>query len=228
MKTKKILEMADSFVEYFKKYNIKNISEDFIHDYYIFSNSVCISVVEFIKWINIRRDTMITNILKNYKENDDYYFTTIDDEKKCVKIYDVDTLIFKKNQMYIKITSDCFKDICIKSSTENGKLVRSYYKSLDTLFQKFHLETIEDISSENEVLLNNQKIGKKIINEEEGIYVWNKIKDNTSYKIGRSTNLYKRIINHNSSNIDKTLIQIIIYTNYSILFENILKLADFH
>ena len=45
MKTKKILEMADSFVEYFKKYNIKNISEDFIHDYYIFSNSIYISVV---------------------------------------------------------------------------------------------------------------------------------------------------------------------------------------
>jgi phage anti-repressor protein len=202
-------------LKYFKKYNIKNISEDFIHDYYIFSNSIYISVVEFIKWINIRRDTMITNILNNYKENEDYYFTTIDDEKKCVKIYDVDTLIFKKNQMYIKITSDCFKDICIKSSTENGKLVRSYYKSLDKLFQKFHLETIEKLLLVKEALLNIDK---------GGIYIWKKQKDNTThYRIGNAIDVYGNLNNDNIYNIYEIKPKIIIYTNYSDLFKKILK-----
>ncbi len=68
------------------------------------------------------------------------------------------------------------------------------------------------------------KIIKKIISEKEGIYVWNKIKDNsTNNRIGRSTNIYSRLNDHNSSNIDKIVPKLIVYVNYSDIVEHMLK-----
>ena len=139
MRTEKLFEMADSFVDYFEKHSKIRISKDFLREYYIFSNSVFISVVEFIKWLNIRRDTMVTKITDKYTEFDDYYLTTMEDEKKHVKLYDLSELTFKPNQIFIKITSNCFKDICVLSSSEKGILVRLYYKKLDQMFQTFIL-----------------------------------------------------------------------------------------
>ena len=199
MEKTKLVELANSFLKYFKEFNIKNIPDTFIKEYYILTNDNFISIVEFIKWININRKTMTENIQKNYKKDIDYFITNIDDEINCIKLYKKELLIFKPNQKYIKITQKCFKDICIKSSTPKGTLVRKYYMELDELFKKFHLNKIDDISSENEVLKNNQKIGKKTIHEKEGIYVWNKIKDkSTNHRIGRASNVYGRINDHNS------------------------------
>ena len=40
-------------------------------------------------------------------------------------------------------------------------MVRKYYLELDDLFKKFHLNKINDMSEENEVLKNNQKENNK-------------------------------------------------------------------
>ena len=91
------------------------------------------------------------------------------------------------------------------------------------LFKKFHLEKIDDISVENEVLKNNQKNKKNIIHEKEGIYAWTNIKNKKRHRIGRATNVYGRINDHNSSNADKIVPELIVYVNYSEQVENLLK-----
>ena len=53
--------------------------------------------------------------------------------------------------------------------------------------------------------------------------MWNKIKEKTNHRIGRSLNVYGRINDHNSSNIDKIVPELIIYINYSEQVENLLK-----
>ena len=63
---------------------------------------------------------------------------------------------------FIIITSRCFKDICIRSNTIKGNMMRKYYMELDELFKKFHLNKIKDISDENDYLLNNQSKNKYI------------------------------------------------------------------
>ena len=65
----KIVELANSFLKYFKEFNVKNIPDNFIKEYYILTNDNFISIVEFIKWININRKTMTENIQKNYKKD---------------------------------------------------------------------------------------------------------------------------------------------------------------
>lgn len=187
------------------------------------TNDNFISVVEFTEWLNINRKTMIANIQNNYKEDLDYFFVSKEDEISYLKLYSETNLDFKSNQKYIKITQKCFKDICIKSLTPKGILVRKYYLELDDLFKKFHLNKINDMSEENELLKNNQKKINKKIYEEEGIYVWKKIKENDKHRIGRASNVLGRINDHNSSNIDKIVPEIIVYANYSEQFENLLK-----
>ena len=49
----KLIELSNSFLKYFKEFNVKNIPDDFIKEYYILTNDNFISIVEFIKWINI-------------------------------------------------------------------------------------------------------------------------------------------------------------------------------
>lgn len=219
-----LLNLANSFVNYFKEFNVKNIPESFIKDYYILTHDNYISIVEFTKWINLNRQTIIENLQKNYKVNADYFIVSLNEEIECIKLYKKESLIFKPNQKFIKITQKCFKDICIKSTTPKGVLIRKYYMELDDLFKKFHLNKIEDMSEENEILKNNQKNNKKIIHEKEGIYVWNKIKDkSTNHRIGRATNVYARINDHNSSNIDKIIPELVVYVNYTEIVENMLK-----
>jgi hypothetical protein len=197
MKNLKLTELADSFVVYFKDFNIKNIPENFIKQYYILTNDNFISIVEFTKWLNINRKTLIANLQKNYKKDQDYFFVSIKDEIDCIKLYSEKNLDFKINQKYIIITPKCFKDICIKSLTVKGSMVRKYYMELDDLFKKFHLNKLNDVSEENEVLKNNLKKHKKKIYDKEGIYVWKKIKEGTNkHRIGRANNILGRINLH--------------------------------
>ena len=223
MKNLKLIELANSFVKYFKEFNVKNIPESFIKEYYILTSDNFISVVEFTEWLDVNRKTIIANIQTNYKKDTDYFFVSKEDEISYLKLYSEKNLDLKSNQKYIKITQKCFKDICIKSLTPKGILVRKYYMDLDDLFKKFHLNKIDDMSGENEVLKNNQKKSNKKIYEEEGIYVWKIIKENDKHRIGRATNILGRINDHNSSNIDKIVPEIIVYANYSEQFENLLK-----
>jgi hypothetical protein len=46
-----IFRLAKSFLNYYKKFNLKNIPDEFIKEYYIFSHQPLISIIEFTEWI---------------------------------------------------------------------------------------------------------------------------------------------------------------------------------
>ena len=101
--------------------------------------------------------------------------------------------------------------------------MRKYYSELDELFKKFHIDTIQDVSNENEILLNNQSKNK--LKNEEGLYVWYEDKQDLKYRIGKATNVYERIAIHNSSNDDKIFPVIIVYSKCFLDIENMLKIG---
>lgn len=98
-----------------------------IEEFNLFNECKFISIVEFTKWLDINRKTMIANIQNNYKKDTDYFIVPINDEINCIKLYPKETLVFKANQQFIKITPSCFKNICINSNTQKGSHVRRYY-----------------------------------------------------------------------------------------------------
>lgn len=216
-----IFNLATSFVSYFRNFNTKHIPENFIKEYYVLSHQQFISVTEFTKWLSINRKTIIENLQKNYKIDEDYFMITQDEEKLCVILYK--DIGFKPNQKFIKITSKCFKDICVRSNSNKGILMRKYYMELDDLFKKFHLDKIKDISEENDILLNNQSKNK--LKKEEGLYLWTDKINSLEFRVGHATNVYERINIHNSSNKDKIYPIIIIYSKCFVELEYIFKIA---
>lgn len=172
-------------------------------------------------WIEISRKTIVDNLHKNYKINKDYFIITQKEEKEIIVLNK--NLMFKPNQLFIKITSQCFKDICIRSHSKKGALMRKYCMDLDELFKKFHLEKIQHISNENDTLLNNQSKNK--LKKDGGLYIWTNKINSGEFRIGYATDVYERINIHNSSNKNKIYPLVIIYSKYFIELEYLLKIA---
>ena len=222
-----INKLADDFVIYFNSKSNEKLPNSFIKEYYIFTAGKFISVSEFIIWLNVSRNAFIEKLLNRFIKNKDYFIVNYEDEMRELKITEEINYKKRTNQKYYLITTNCFKEYCSRSLTEKGNLVRKYYFKLDELFKEFHLEYIEKSDIENKKLLNNQKkkLEKNKIIDKSGVYIWNKIDDNSEiYRIGGAENVYGRINQHNSSNINKINPKIIVYTKYYKIFESLLKI----
>ena len=218
-------KLANDFVIYFNNKSNEKLPNSFIKEYYIFTAGKYISVSEFIIWLGITRNTFIETMLAKFKKNQDYFIVSYEDEMRELKITSQFNYKKRLTQKYYLITTNCFKEYCTRSLTNKGNLVRKYYFKLDELFKEFHLEYIEKFDAENKKLLNNQKKNDKKILGESGIYVWvNSEKNVDKYRIGCADNIYGRINQHNSSNVDKIYVKIIVYTKYYKIFEELLKI----
>jgi hypothetical protein len=177
--------------------------------------------------LGISRNTFIETLLNKFKKDKDYFIVEFEDEMKELKITQQTTYKKKSNQKYYIITTNCFKEYCTRSLTNKGNLVRKYYFKLDEIFKEFHLNYIDNSEKENKKLLNNQKKKSKInkLLNQSGIYIWNKLDENSNiYRIGAADDVYGRISQHNSSNINKINVKIIVYTKYFEILESLLKI----
>jgi len=222
-----IHKLANDFVIFFNNKSNEKLPNSFIKEYYIFTAGKYISVSEFIIWLGVLRNAFIEKMLSRFKKNKDYFIVNYEDEMRELKITEQSNYKKRTNQKYYLITSNCFKEYCSRSLTEKGNLVRKYYFKLDELFKEFHLEYIEKSDRENKKLLNNQKKNLNTVKivDKSGIYVWNKNDKNLDFfRIGGADNVYGRINQHNSSNINKINVKIIVYTKYYKIFESLLKI----
>ena len=219
-----ITTLAEHFIQYFRPLNTDNIPELFIKEYYILSHGKFISVCECEHWLGINRRTLLETLRENFKKNNDYFETSFEDELKYISIINKENLKNRTNQKYIIIKSNCFRDICLRSLTIKGKLARKYNIKIDDLFKDFHLNYINKLNKENEIILHNQK--KIKLTHDEGIYVWKEINDLTNtHKIGRADDIYGRIATHNSSHQNKIVTELIVYTKCSFHIESMVKLC---
>jgi len=220
-----IEKLANDFVIYFNNKSNEKLPNLFIKEYYIFTAGKYVAVSEFIIWLGISRNTFIETLLNKFKKNKDYFIVNYEDEMKELKITLKSNYKKRSTTKYYLITTNCFKEYCTRSLTNKGNLVRKYYFKLDELFKEFHLEYIEKSETENKKLLNNQKKNDKKILNESGIYVWANSENNIDkYRIGCANNVYGRINQHNSSNVNKIYVKIIVYTKYYKIFEDLLKI----
>jgi hypothetical protein len=213
-----IENLANSFIEYLKLNNITNIPYDFIREYYILSHGKYVSLYECTLWLNIKKHTIVESLKNNFKKDTDYYETSYDNEKDNIKLYNKNSLIYNKNYKYILLTTMCFRDICLRSLTKKGKIIRTYNIKIEDLFKDFHLNYINKLNKENEIILHNQK--KIKLTHDEGIYVFREVNDNSNcHKLGKAEDIYGRIAQHNSSHKNKIIVEIIIYTKCSTQIE---------
>ena len=94
----------------------------------------------------------------------------------------------------ILLTPKCFKLLCMKSKSKKADQVREYYLELEEIVDKYKNYIIDGLNKKIEVLLNNQK---PKINCKNGLfYIIQATYDITLYKIGKTKNLKKRLVEY--------------------------------
>ena len=133
-------------------------------------------------------------------------------------------MIFKKNINYkilksvksksgqnlqkIMLTSDTFKLLYMISRAKKAAQVKNYYLSIEKLVEKYKNHIISSMNDKIKMLEKNQK---PKVNINKGlIYIIQTSNKIGLYKIGRTTNLKKRLNNYNADKADE-IVPIFIY-----------------
>jgi phage anti-repressor protein len=151
-------------------------------------------VIDFdiiVKWLKVRIDNLKRLLIHNFEEKYDY------------QIFFVKTKNKKGNGAHnigkIKLTPDCFKELCMISQTLKAKEVRKYYLSIEKLVRKYHKYIEEKLNKQLGLLKTNQK---PKINKKGGvIYIIKALNSDLNvYKLGRTMNIKSRLNGYNSGN----------------------------
>lgn len=188
---------------FLKKFS--NVPNGFIEDFFEIADErfnddeLMIDFDVVVKWLNVQKGHLKRLLVSHFSERYDYVITTIK----------------KKNENgpgsnyveNIKITPDCFKELCMLSQTAKAKEVRQFYLSIEKLIRKYYKHIEEKLYSKINLLESNQK--PKVVVKGGVIYFFEalnyiKISDleNSMYKIGKTTNEEKRFIRYNTENVN--------------------------
>lgn len=185
--------------KFVRKYT--SVPKKFIDDFFYISNEnyrnndLVIKFELVYEWLETDKSDLKKVLVKNFSEKIDY---TI--EKIKVKNRNRGSNYVDK----IMITPDCFKHLCMISHTKKAKEVRIYYLELENIVKRYHDEIHIFMQKQIGILKNNQK---PKINVKGGVlYILeaqnadDAFNEKKLYKIGKTTNVKKRVANYNTGN----------------------------
>ena len=125
-------------IDKFKKFVVltTKVPEEFINDFLnickdIYANNEIVIDFELLyKWLGALKANLKRVLLNNFQNNLDY---SIEKDSSISSTYEL-----------IKITPDCFKELCMISKTEKSKDARKYFIQMETLVKQYF-----DIIKEN-------------------------------------------------------------------------------
>ena len=185
------MEINIELINFLKKYS--KINNDFIEDFFSLYDmkdkyNFCIDLDNISKWMVIRKDTLKDTLLNSYKENIDYiikFNKTKSVGKPLEKIY---------------LTPKCFKLMAMQSKSKKAVQIREFYYELENILDQYKNYIIEGLNQRINTLENNQK---PLVNQKKGIiYIIETIDGIGHYKIGKTTNLKKRLLSYNGDKKD--------------------------
>lgn len=186
------------------------LPKNFIHDFYVITNKahdetdIIIDFEIVIKWLDTRKDTLKDVLITNFEKDFDYTL------KKLTKKDNVKS----NNYVAIKISSTCFKELCMISQTKKAKQVRKYFLELEKIVKKYYSIIEEKLLKEIGILGHNQKKEKHKVGGV--IYIveaMNKKDGENLYKLGKTGDLEKRLKTYNTGNANNVKILFKIYVN---------------
>ena len=122
------------------------IPKKFITDFFIISKesyddaSIIIDFDKICLWMDIRKDHLKDILIDNFEENYDY---TIEKVRK--------TLPRGNATVYhdIKVTPNCFKELCMISQSPKAKEVRKYFIEMERLIKRYYVDIKESMYAQN-------------------------------------------------------------------------------
>lgn len=178
---KQTTTVPEKFVdELFEFYNEDTLPTDFV-----------INIDHVAKWLQATKKELTKTLRTTYKLNIDYTKTKSKDPAS------------PKSKYYMRymLTPECFKMMCMASAAKNGRAVRQYFIEVEAMYIKYRHQLMEGMKLDNERLLRNQR--PKNVDPKAGyIYVFKASDQLNLHRIGRSSNIKRRITEHQSSRAD--------------------------
>lgn len=176
-------------IDFLKKYS--KIDNRFIDDFfglYDFKDkyNMIIDLDNVVKWLGASKGHLKATLLKSYRLNIDY---------KIIKRAN-DGKQGGSNKEQILLSPKCFKLLAMQSRTKKAADVRLYYYELEQLMDKYKNYIIQGLADKIKELENNQK---PRVNRKKGIiYIIQTSDDISLYKLGKTIDLKKRLLNYNA------------------------------
>lgn len=181
------------FKDFLKKYS--KVPNQFIDDFFsltdykdVESNQKIIDLDKVIQWLDINKNKAKKTLIISYRKNIDYIITKIPKKKGSGG----------HNAEKILLTVRCFKKFCQLTRSKHGNDVRDYFIDVEETLNKYKDYIIEGLSDKLDATKKGRK--PKVNPEKALIYIFKTAdsKDNSLYKIGRTTDLTKRLQSHQS------------------------------
>ncbi|AYV77280.1 MAG: hypothetical protein Barrevirus27_7 [Barrevirus sp.] len=181
------------------------VPTDFVEDFFDIAkeeysdNEFEIDFNIVVDWLDVRKDNLKTILVKNFSNKTDYIIESIIAENM--------NGIGSHHEEIITLTPDCFKGLCMLSHTGKAKEVRYYYLTVEKLIRKYHWLIEERLRKMVQMLEYNQKPKTKYQSGVVYILPAFNVGDNGDisdsensnlYKLGKSSNMTKRMLSHNS------------------------------
>lgn len=179
-----------------EKYLLTNstLPKKFIKDFFAIAkeqhldNEYVIDFDKVVLWLDVIKGNLVAVLKREFDDGDGYITTT--------KIKKRSTGATTYNE--ILLTPDCFKMLCMISSSNNAKLVRHYFLEMEKIVKKYYKEQNTTKDKEIEQLKINQR--PKLPGIRQGIiYIIKALNtDRDVYKVGRTLNQKKRFSTYNT------------------------------
>lgn len=178
-------------IDFFKIAKIEYSDNDLVIEFYV----IC-------KWLNVRK-AHLKRLLVSKFENDYDYKITIEKVKNKNG----------KGANYVEnilLSSDTFKELCMISNTPRAKEVRKYFLEMEKLIKRYHQEINEQMMKTIGILDKNQKPKLNIqggviyiLESQNTVESVGKFRKKLLFKLGKSTNIDKRMQTYNTGNANK-------------------------
>jgi phage anti-repressor protein len=179
-------QFIDTFFENFNKYDIEE-QDDFIIDLDI--------LISWLELNNKKKEKVITKIKKEYSIDEDYIVKKENDSNRKSG--------HKISKYYITI--ELAKKLMQASNTKKGAAARNYFIEIEYILRKYYVHIIYSLQQKiNQI--NSSKT--PTINPKAGlIYIIQVPNEKKLFKIGKTTDLKKRLISHNCSLVKDLIVE---------------------
>jgi hypothetical protein len=177
--------VSEAFVdEFLALYNLSSKPSDFVVD-----------LGTAAKWLSTRKGNLKKTLVKSYVRDMDYVLERPPRGSTRGRGHSRTELI--------RLTSDCFKTLCMQARTVKAAEVRAYFLAVEAALFRYRQEIADALAHRVAQLENNQRPAPSIPQGTGVIYVVRASAHRDSvFKIGRTTNLTQRLRSHGSAQAD--------------------------
>lgn len=174
--------IPNTFIDSFlSMYNPETLQTDLI-----------INIDKVCKWLNITKFNILRTLRSSYREDIDY--TIVKSANKKGKYGG-------NNYKLVMISPDCFKRLCMRSTSKKAEEVRTYFIELESLLVRYRTTLMKGM--DNEIQLMERALKPKNPEDSAGyIYVLKASPERDSvFKIGRTKDLNKRLSTYSTGTL---------------------------